>query len=99
MQSPLNLTYFSNSVMCHCPFDEEHLARGTSAKWPWSYRSCRSYRSYRLKYKHVNKYRGVATGRGGGGPGVPATSVGRPSFEQTTYNISGGENAMTISWP
>ena len=135
MQSPLNLTYFSNSVMCRCAFDEEHLARGTSAKlacvawrfclgalsnkggrgqrnreeigaeaiwflffsrlrrsfsrasranfaatpvlrparqnrhatqatakWPWS---------YRLKYKHVNKYRGVATGRGGGVLGYP----------------------------
>ena len=28
---------------------------------------------------------GVA--RGGGGPGVPVTPLGRPSFEQTTYNI------------
>ena len=30
--------------------------------------------------------RGVAKG-GGGGPGVPVTPLGRPSFAQTTYNI------------
>ena len=29
--------------------------------------------------------RGVAGG--GGGPGVPVTPLGRPSFDQTTYNI------------
>ena len=33
----------------------------------------------------VSVYKGVA--RGGGGPGVPLIPIGRPSFEQTTYNI------------
>ena len=31
----------------------------------------------------TNAARGVARG----GPGVPVTPLGRPSFEQTTYNI------------
>ena len=32
---------------------------------------------------NVGLRRGVARG----GPGVPVTPLGRPSFEQTTYNI------------
>ena len=31
----------------------------------------------------VSVYKGVARG----GPGVPVIPIGRPSFEQTTYNI------------
>ena len=41
--------------------------------------------------------RGVA--RGSWGARAPPPPLARPSFEQTTKKYSGGENAMTISWP
>ena len=44
----------------------------------------------RTENKGLCKVREITTRgvtRGGGGPGVPVTPLGRPSFEQTTYNI------------
>ena len=37
--------------------------------------------------------RGVARGGGGGVPGCPGLPHGRPSFEQTTYNIQVAKKA------
>ena len=48
--------------------------------------SCSSYleeKSPMVHFPDPKKYRGVARG----GPGVTVTPLGRPSFEQTTYNI------------
>ena len=41
--------------------------------------------------------RGVAGG--GGGPGVPVTPPWEAFFWANNQQYSGGENAMTISWP
>ena len=43
----------------------------------------------REKEQQVAELRGVARG----GPGVPVTPLGRPSFEQTTHNIQVAKTA------
>ena len=48
----------------------------------------RSFPSSPSRASRLSSARGVARWGGGGeGPGVPVTPLGRPSFEQTTYNI------------